>query len=46
VVAAAFRGRLSLRMRLEPGLYRVTVRAYSGGGELSRPAHRWLRVLG
>jgi YVTN family beta-propeller protein len=46
VVGATFRGRLTLRLRLKPGLYRITVRAYSGGGELSAPASRWLRVLG
>jgi hypothetical protein len=46
VAAAAVSGRLSLRLRLKPGLYRITVRGYSGGGELTRPARRWLRVLG
>jgi hypothetical protein len=42
----AVSGRLTLRLRLAPGLYRITVRAYSRGGKLSRPARRWLRVLG
>lgn len=46
VVAAAVPGRLTLRLRLVPGLYRVTVRAIGAGDELSRPARRWLRVLG
>jgi YVTN family beta-propeller protein len=46
VVAAAISGRLTLRLRLKPGLYRVTVWAYTGGGERTRPARRWLRVLG
>lgn len=46
VLAAAVSGRMSLRMRLRPGLYRITVRAYGSDGELSRPARRWLRVLG
>lgn len=46
VVAAAVSGRLTLRLRLKPGLYRVTVWAYTGGGEMTRPARRWLRVLG
>jgi YVTN family beta-propeller protein len=47
VAAAAVSGRMTLRMRLRPGLYRITVRAYgAAAGELTRPAHRWLRVLG
>lgn len=46
VAAAAVSGRTTLRMRLRPGLYRITVRAYRSGGELSPPARRWLRVLG
>jgi YVTN family beta-propeller protein len=47
VAAAAVSGRMTLRMRLRPGLYRIAVRAYGAeGGELTRPAHRWLRVLG
>jgi YVTN family beta-propeller protein len=46
VAAAAVSGRMTLRMRLRPGLYRVSVRAYRADGELSPPARRWLRVLG
>jgi hypothetical protein len=46
VAAAAVSGRMTLRMRLRPGLYRITVRAYGAGSELTRPAGRWLRVLG
>jgi hypothetical protein len=46
VRSAAISGRMTLRLRLEPGLYRVTVRAYTSDGELSKPARRWLRVLG
>jgi hypothetical protein len=30
---------------LRPGLYRISVRAYGPGGELTRPAYRWVRVL-
>jgi hypothetical protein len=37
---------MTLRLRLQPGLYRVTVRAHGSGGALTRPARRWLRVLG
>jgi YVTN family beta-propeller protein len=46
VVAAAVRGEITLRLRLEPGLYRITVRAYTDGNKLSLPARRFLRVLG
>ena len=46
VAVAAVAGRMTLRLRLEPGLYRVTVRAIGAGNELTRPARRWLRVLG
>jgi YVTN family beta-propeller protein len=46
VVAAAVAGRMTLRMRLRPGLYRITVHAYDSDRELSQPARRWLRVLG
>jgi hypothetical protein len=38
--------RVSLQLRLRPGLYRITVRAYAGNGSLTRPARRWLRILG
>jgi YVTN family beta-propeller protein len=38
--------RITLRLRLAPGLYRVTVRARIGADALSRPARRFLRVLG
>jgi YVTN family beta-propeller protein len=46
VRAVALSGRMTLRLRLRPGLYRITVRAYRPDGELSPPARRWLRVLG
>jgi hypothetical protein len=46
VVAAAISGRMTLRLQLEPGLYRITVRAYGAGSGLTRPAGRWLRVIG
>jgi uncharacterized delta-60 repeat protein len=41
---AAVTRRLTLTARLAPGLYRITVRAY-GGGKISRPARRFVRVL-
>ena len=41
---AAVTRRLTLTARLAPGLYRITVRAY-GGGTISRPARRFVRVL-
>jgi DNA-binding beta-propeller fold protein YncE len=44
--AAAVTRRVSLQLRLRPGLYRITVRAYAGNGSLTRPARRWLRILG
>jgi hypothetical protein len=43
--AAAGR-RVTLRLRLTPGLYRLTVRAHLDGNRLSRPARRYLRVRG
>jgi hypothetical protein len=43
--AAAVGRKLTLRLRLTPGLYRFSVRAHLGGGRLSRPVHRFLRVL-
>jgi hypothetical protein len=45
-VAAAAVGRsITLKPRLKPGLYRITVRAQLPGGRLSRPLYRYLRVL-
>jgi hypothetical protein len=44
--AAAVGRRLTLNLRLAPGLYRLTVRAYLDRNRLSRPARRYLRVLG
>jgi VCBS repeat-containing protein len=44
--AAAVTRRLTLRMRLSPGLYRISVRAKLDGNRLSRPLRRYLRVLG
>jgi YVTN family beta-propeller protein len=46
VAAAAVSGRMTLRVRLRPGLYRITVRAYGSDAGLTQPARRWLRVLG
>jgi YVTN family beta-propeller protein len=43
--AAAVTRRITLSLRLSPGLYRITVRAYKSGNKLSRPARRYLRVL-
>ena len=43
---AAVGRRLTLNLRLAPGLYRLTVRAYLDRNRLSRPARRYLRVLG
>jgi hypothetical protein len=44
--AAAVTRRLALSLKLQPGLYRITVRAHTSGNHLSRPATRWVRVLG
>jgi hypothetical protein len=44
--AAAGRRRLTLKLRLAPGLYRLTIRAQLDRNRLSRPARRYLRVLG
>jgi hypothetical protein len=44
--AAAVGRRLTLDLRLAPGLYRITVRAILDGNRLSRPVRRYLRVLG
>ena len=38
--------RLTLRLRLAPGLYRISVRAQLEGNRLSRPLRRYLWVLG
>ena len=43
--AAAVSRRVTLGVRLAPGLYRITVRAYTGKRTLSQPARRWVRVL-
>ena len=43
--AAAVGRRLTLKLRLAPGLYRISVRAQLDGNRLSRPARRYLRVL-
>jgi YVTN family beta-propeller protein len=42
---AAVSRRLTLGVRLAPGLYRITVRAYTGQQKLSHRARRWVRVL-
>jgi hypothetical protein len=44
--AAAVARRITLKPRLAPGLYRITVRAELDGDRLSRPLRRYLRVLG
>jgi Tol biopolymer transport system component len=44
--AAAVTHRVTLDLRLSPGLYRITVRAVLENERLSRPARRWLRVTG
>jgi Big-like domain-containing protein/PA domain-containing protein len=43
--AAAVSRRLTLRLRLKPGLYRVTVRAVLDDESLSRPVRGFVRVL-
>jgi YVTN family beta-propeller protein len=43
--AASVARRLRLGLRLRPGLYRISVRAHAGGGEMTRAANRWVRVL-
>ena len=43
--AADGRRRLTLRRRLAPGLYRITVRAHIDSSRLSRPVRRYLRVV-
>ncbi len=44
VVAASVQTRLTRSFELPPGLYRIGVRARLRGGELTRPAYRWVRV--
>jgi Tol biopolymer transport system component len=44
--AAAVTHRVTLNLRLAPGLYRITVRAVLDQGRLSRPIRRYLRVAG
>jgi hypothetical protein len=44
-VAAVLSGQHTLSLRLTPGLYRITVRAYTASGRLSDPRRRFLRVL-
>jgi PQQ-like domain len=44
--AAAVGVQLTLRPRLTPGLYRISVRARLDGERLSPPVRRYLRVLG
>jgi hypothetical protein len=43
--AAAIGRAITLKPRLTPGLYRITVRAQLPGGRLSRPLYRYVRVL-
>lgn len=43
---AAVTRRLVLNLRLDPGLYRLTARAHTGNGKLSKPKRRFIRVLG
>jgi uncharacterized protein YkvS len=45
-VAAAVTRRITLNLRLVPGLYRITARAHTPGGRLSKPKRRFVRVLG
>lgn len=37
--------RATLRLRLSPGLYRITVRGHRPNGRLTRPLQRYIRVL-
>jgi hypothetical protein len=37
--------RVTLTPRLQPGLYRLTARAHTPGGKLSKPIRRFIRVL-
>ena len=43
--AAALARAVTLRLRLEPALYRITVRTRTADGRLSAPRSRFLRVL-
>jgi hypothetical protein len=43
--ADAVSRRYTLTARLQPALYRVTVRPYTSARTLGRPVHRYLRVL-
>jgi hypothetical protein len=43
---AAVSGRLTLKLRLKPGLYRVIVRAQLDGGGLAAPLQGFVRVRG
>jgi hypothetical protein len=45
-VAAATVRRMTLSLRLTPGLYRLSVRVHLGGDRMSRPILRYLRVVG
>ena len=44
--AAAVARRVTLRLRLKPGLYRIGVQVQLENGRLSRPVHVFLRVVG
>jgi hypothetical protein len=44
--AAMVSRRLALKLRLAPGLYRISVHAQLDNNRLSRPVRRYLRVLG
>jgi hypothetical protein len=43
--AAMVTRRLTLKLRLAPGVYRITARARLDHNRLSRPVRRYLRVL-
>ena len=45
-VAAATARRITLNVRLAPGLYRLSVRVQLEGDRMSRPIYRYLRVVG
>ena len=45
-VAAATARRITLNVRLTPGLYRLSVRVHLDGDRMSRPIYRYLRVVG
>ena len=46
VAAAAIARRMTLNLRLTPGLYRLSVRVQLEGDRMSRPILRYLRVVG